>query len=164
MLNQRYQSLLEPGFRQTGWDSPTSRSQRANQPEVPRETGGTQGDWSCVRPKGPRLQPCACRLKPPRGTRTSSHTSPLRGRVGMAAVRSPYVGPDQSVGPGGLATPGSGGCLRALPRQSDALLAFRADGAVVWSTDGAPTPCVVFLIGFASLINSLTSGKNIFEN
>ena len=119
-------------------------------------TRGTQGDWSCVRPKGPRLQPCACRLKPPRGTRTSSHTSPLRGRVGMAAVRSPYVGPDQSVGPGGLATPGSGGCLRALPRQSDALLAFRADGAVVWSTDGAPTPCVVFLIGFASLINSLT--------
>ena len=48
------------------------------------------------------------------------------------------MGPDQSVGPGGLATPGTGGCLRALPQQSDALLAFRADGGVVWSTDGAP--------------------------
>ena len=45
---------------------------------------------------------------------------------------------NQSVGPGGLATPGTGGCLRALPQQSDALLAFRADGGVVWSTDGAP--------------------------
>ena len=37
-----------------------------------------------------------------------------------------------------LATPGTGGFLRALPQQSDALLAFRADGGVVWSTDGAP--------------------------
>jgi len=27
----------------------------------------------------------------------------------------PPMGPDQSVGPGGLATPGTGGCLRALP-------------------------------------------------
>eukprot|EP00964_Phaeocystis_antarctica_P128080 scaffold91807_cov52-Phaeocystis_antarctica.AAC.3 len=71
------------------------------------------------------------------------------------------MGPDQSVGPGGLATPGTGGCLRALPQQSDALLAFRADGGVVWSTDGdAPRPPrVVFVLGFASLIHSLTSGK-----
>ena len=48
------------------------------------------------------------------------------------------MGPDQNMGPGGLATPGMGGCLRALPQQYDALLAFRADGEVVWSTDGAP--------------------------
>ena len=57
-------------------------------------TRGTQGDWSCVRPKGPRLQPCACRLKPPRGTRTSSHTSPLRGisfESGLSSTRRMYV-------------------------------------------------------------------------
>ena len=45
------------------------------------------------------------------------------------------MGPDQNMGPGGLATPGTGGCLRALPQQSDALLAFRADGGVVRSTE-----------------------------
>ena len=41
--------------------------------------------------------------------------------------------------PGDYSHPQNGrGCLRALPQQSDALLAFRADGGVVWSTDGAP--------------------------
>eukprot|EP00964_Phaeocystis_antarctica_P098713 scaffold64687_cov74-Phaeocystis_antarctica.AAC.4 len=32
------------------------------------------------------------------------------------------------MGPGGLATPGAGGCLRAPPQQYDPLLAVRADG------------------------------------
>ena len=36
-------------------------------------------------------------------------------------LSGPPMGPDQSVGPGGLAAPGTGGCLRALPQQSDAL-------------------------------------------
>eukprot|EP00964_Phaeocystis_antarctica_P041352 scaffold23647_cov60-Phaeocystis_antarctica.AAC.3 len=93
-------------------------------------------------------------LKPPRGTRTSSHTCRHPHGDGWEGQPSgPPMGPDQSVGPGGLATPGTGGCLRALPQQSDALLAFRADGGVVWPTDGAPRPPrVVFVISFASLI------------
>ena len=55
------------------------------------------------------------------------------------------MGPDQSVGPGGLATPGTRGCLRALPQQSDALLAFRSGGGVVWPTHGAPRTARVWL-------------------
>ena len=50
MLNQRYQSLLEPGFRQTGWDSPTSRSQRANGHDLPiaRRLAETRGSDFCL--------------------------------------------------------------------------------------------------------------------
>eukprot|EP00964_Phaeocystis_antarctica_P129883 scaffold93730_cov48-Phaeocystis_antarctica.AAC.1 len=41
------------------------------------------------------------------------------------------MGPDQNMGPGGLANPEAGGCLRAPPQQYDPLLAVRADGGVV---------------------------------
>ena len=74
----------------------------------------------------------------------------LTGTGGPGQPSGPPMGPDQSVGPGGLATPGTGGCLRAPPQQSDALLAFRADGGVVWSTDGAPlahpVSCLLWLL------------------
>jgi hypothetical protein len=46
------------------------------------------------------------------------HTSPSRGRVAGTAVCSQYE-PDQSMGPGGLATPETGGRLRAPPQQAD---------------------------------------------
>jgi len=41
------------------------------------------------------------------------------------------MGPDQSMGPGGLATPETGGRLRAPPQQADPPLAVREDGGVV---------------------------------
>ena len=42
------------------------------------------------------------------------------------------------MGPGGLATPETGGRLRAPPPKSRPPLAVREDGGVVWSSDGAP--------------------------
>jgi len=42
------------------------------------------------------------------------------------------------MGPGGLATPETGGRLRAPPPTSRPPLAVREDGGVVWSSDGAP--------------------------
>ena len=51
-------------------------------------TRGTQGDWSCVRPKGPRLQPCACRLKPPRDEDVLTHVT-LAGTGGKGSRQVP---------------------------------------------------------------------------
>ena len=67
----------------------------------------------------------------------------LTGTVGGAAVWSPY-GTRPECGTRGISHPRNARVPEgAPPQQSDALLAFRADGGVVWSTDGgwhAPRP------------------------
>eukprot|EP00964_Phaeocystis_antarctica_P091972 scaffold59036_cov62-Phaeocystis_antarctica.AAC.1 len=105
--------------------------------KVPRETGA-----ACA-PRGHAYNSAHAGSNR-RAVRGRPRTRHPHGDGWEGQPSGPPMGPDQSVGPGGLATPGTGGCLRALPQQSDALLAFRADGAVVWSTDVArpsPTLC-----------------------
>ena len=72
-----------------------------------------------------------CRRRPWRGSKTSSHTSLSRGREAGTAVCyhcQAIVGPDQSMGPGGLATPEMGGRLRASQQQNRLLLTVRPGG------------------------------------
>ena len=54
--------------------------------------------------------------------------------------------PDQSMGPGGLATPQSGRAPAGAPPSNQPLQAFRADGGVVWSSGGAPLAHPVLLL------------------
>ena len=75
-----------------------------------------------MRPKGPRLL-IILRMQAQTATRFEdvlAHVTfkGVAGGRGSRLVR-PLMGPDQSMGPGGLATPEAGGCLRAPPQQYD---------------------------------------------
>ena len=77
------------------------------------------------------------------GSRDHSRLLPICTQYGTRC-------PDQSMGPGGLANPETGGRAPAgaPPITSRPLPAVREDGGVVWSSDGAPfahTPCSIFL-------------------
>ena len=97
---------------------------RGAEPEIPRQTGA-----ACA-PRGHAYNPAhagANRI----AVRGRSRARHLRRNVREEQPSDPLVGPDQNMGPGGLATPEAGGCLRAPPQQYDPLLAVRADGGVV---------------------------------
>ena len=66
-------------------------------------------------PKGPPNPAHANR----RRSRRRSCTRHLHGGGWERQPSGPLMGPDQSMGPGGLATPEAGGCLRAPPQQYD---------------------------------------------
>eukprot|EP00964_Phaeocystis_antarctica_P037879 scaffold21663_cov85-Phaeocystis_antarctica.AAC.1 len=69
------------------------------------------------------------------------------------------------MGPGGLATPGAGGCLRAPPPNPYDRSAAGGPGgrwgSVVLGWRALRPPRVVFVLGFVYLIHSLTSGKRL---
>eukprot|EP00964_Phaeocystis_antarctica_P069691 scaffold42368_cov56-Phaeocystis_antarctica.AAC.2 len=94
-------------------------------------------------------------------TRTSSHTSPLRGRVGRAAVWSPY-GTRPECGTRGISHPRNGRVPEGAPPTIRCAAGVPGGrwGSVVygWRAPARP-PRVVFVLGVASLKNSLTSGK-----
>ena len=62
------------------------------------------------------------------------------------------MGPDQSMGPGGLATPETGGRLRAPPPNKPAAASGPGErwGSVVFGWRALRPPRVVFVIGFVS--------------
>ena len=86
--------------------------------------------------------------------------TPLRGRVGRAAVWSPY-GTRPECGTRGISHPRNARVPEGAPptiRCAAGVPGGRWDSVVYgWRTPRPPR--VVFVLGFASLIHSLTSGK-----
>ena len=115
-----------------------------------------------MRPKGPRLQPCACRLKPPRGTRTSSHTSPLRGRVGRAAVRSPY-GTRPECGTRGISHPRNARVPEGAPPtiRCAAGVPVGRWGRVAYAWRASHRPCLAFLSASRPRCNHLLCNRSL---
>ena len=65
------------------------------------------------------VSPLMTKLQTQKTVRGRSRTRHLHRNGWEEQPAGPLMGPDQSMGPGGLATPEAGGCLRAPPQQYD---------------------------------------------
>ena len=88
-------------------------------------------------------------------------TTPRVARFGPFKTKGGHLGTRPEYGPRGLATPGrAGACGRPPTIRSAAGGPGGRWGSVVLGWRALRPPRVVFVIGVASLINSLTSGKD----
>ena len=126
-------------------------------------TSGTQGDWMELRaPQG--ATPTTLRMQAQTAARYEdvlAHvTLGLRGRVGRAAVWSPY-GTRPVCGTRGISHPRNGRVPEPPPPTIRCAAGVPGGrwGSVVYGWRAPRPPRVVFVLGVACLINSLTSGK-----